>query len=97
MSEIQLNEKILKLANALNLQIVEIVGKAGIKYYKVFTASGIEIGRIGFNCPYKQFLEQITVNAVSEVDRLHSVNEELGEANKELCDDLSSIRAEYDI
>lgn len=53
-----------------------------------------ENGRIDIDCPYDDFLECVVACAVSEVDRLYSVNEEIGQANKELCEDLSSIRAE---
>ena len=90
----ELNEKILKFANALNLQMIEDIGKAGIKYYKVYVDYSVEVGRIDADCSYDEFLETVAINAVKEVERLYSVNEEIGQANKELCEDLSSIRAE---
>lgn len=90
----ELNEKILRFAKMVDLQLVETIGRAGIKYYKVFTDCGVEVGRIDIDCSYEQFLENVVACAVSEVDRLYNVNEENGQANKELCEDLSSIRAE---
>lgn len=93
----ELNEKILRFAKMVDLQLVETIGRAGFKYYKVFTDCGVEVGRIDIDYSYENFLEHVVACAVSEVDRLHSVNEELGEANKELCDDLSSIRAETEL
>lgn len=66
----QLNEKILKFANALNLQIVECNGRAGLKYYKVLTGYClIEIGRIDIDCSYEQFLETIAANAINEAEK----------------------------
>ena len=74
----QLNEKILKFANALNLQIVECNGRAGLKYYKVLTGYClIEIGRIDIDCSYEQFLENIAVGAVHEVDRLGRIYDDM--------------------
>lgn len=74
----QLNEKILKFANALNLQMVEAIGKSGIKYYKVLTGYClIEIGRIDIDCSYERFLENIAVGAVHEVDMLGRVYDDI--------------------
>lgn len=90
----QLNEKILRLAKMLELQMVGYVGKAGIKYYEILTSCGVEIGIIDIDCSYEEFLENVVANAVSRVNMLYSVNEEIEQANKKLCEDLSSIRAE---
>lgn len=68
----QLNEKILRFANVLNLQIVEDIGKSGIKYYKVLTYFGVEIGRIDIDCSYEDFLEQIAATTVGEVNRIYT-------------------------
>lgn len=92
----QLNEKILRFAKMVDLQLVE-TSRYGIVYYKVFTDCGVEVGRIDIDCTYEHFLEHVVANAVSAVNRLYSVNEEIGQANKELCEDLSSIRAETEL
>jgi hypothetical protein len=64
----QLNEKILRFASALNLQIVEDIGKSGKKYYKVLTYLDVEVGRIDVDCSYEEFLEHVVANAVHKVD-----------------------------
>lgn len=93
----ELNEKILRFAKMVDLQLVESIGRAGIMYYKVFSDCGVEVGRIDIDCTYEHFLEHVVANAVSEVNRLYSVNEEIGQANKELCEDLEYIRAETEL
>ena len=93
----ELNEKILRAARLCDLKIVEHVGRAGIMYYKVFADCGVEVARIDPDCSYEVFIEQVAATAVGEVNRLYSVNEEIGQANKELCEDLESIRAETEL
>ena len=92
MENIQLNERILKFVKVRELQIVETVGRAGFEYYKVFTNSDVEIGRVDFNCSYDDFIEHIAHCAVSEIDRLCGIIDELVRDNKQLVDDLSVIR-----
>lgn len=58
--------------------MVEDIGKSGIKYYKVFTGYClIEIGRIDIDCSYEEFLENIAVGAVHEVDMLGRVYDDM--------------------
>lgn len=68
----ELNEKILRFARLCDLKIVEHVGRAGIKYYKIFTDCGVEIARIDPDCPYEDFLEQIAATTVGEVNRIYT-------------------------
>ena len=68
----ELNKKILRFAKMVDLQLVETIGRAGIKYYKVFTDCGVEVGRIDIDCSYEDFLEQIAATTVGEVNRIYT-------------------------
>lgn len=69
----ELNEKILRFAKMVDLQLVE-TSRFGLKYYKVFTNGGVEVGRIDIDSSYEEFLENVVANAVH---KLNCVNAEI--------------------
>lgn len=92
-----INEKIIGFAAKNSLSVLGQYGRdrkaREVKNYTISTDRRIVLGRIKPDCTYEEFLEVVASRAISEIERLYCVNEEIWQTNDELCKELESIRA----